>query len=40
MARAGEEQRERGREKIPSRLCTVSREPDVGLEPVKHEITT
>ena len=33
-----EEQRERERERIPSRLCTVSLEPDVGLEPTNREI--
>ena len=31
---------ERGRERIPSRLCTDSTEPDVGLDPTNHEITT
>ena len=31
----GECQRERGRERIPSRLCTTSTEPDVGLRPRK-----
>ena len=30
--RQWEGQREREREKIPSRLCTVSTEPDAGLE--------
>ena len=34
-ARGGEEQREKQRERIPSRLHTVSAEPDVGLEPMK-----
>ena len=29
---------ERGRERIPSRLCTVSTEPDVGLELMNREI--
>ena len=28
------------RERIPSRLCTVSTEPDAGLEPMNHEIVT
>ena len=28
------------REKIPSRLCTVSTEPDVGLKLIDHEIMT
>ena len=32
--------RERGRESIPSGLCAVRAEPDVGLELTKHEITT
>ena len=32
--------RERRRERIPSRLCAVSVEPDLGLEPTNHEITT
>ena len=34
--------RERGieRERIPSRLHTVSTEPDAGLKPMNHEITT
>ena len=35
-----EEGRERGRERIPGRLCTVSTEPDVGLEFMNHEIMT
>ena len=30
--------RERGRERIPSRLCTVSSEPDVGLKLINYEI--
>ena len=30
--------RERGRERIPSRLHTVSTEPNVGLDPMNHEI--
>ena len=33
-------ERERGRQRIPSRLCVVSREPDAGLELTNHEITT
>ena len=40
---AGEGQRERereGRERIPSRLLTVSTEPKVGLELTKREIMT
>ena len=32
--------RERGRHRIPSRLCTVSTEPDMGLEFTNHEIMT
>ena len=32
--------RERRRERIPSRLCAVSTEPDGGLKPPNHEITT
>ena len=31
---------ERGRERIPSRLCAVSAEPDAGLAPMNHEIVT
>ena len=38
--RAGEGQRERGRERIPSRLSAVSAEPDAGLEPTNCEIMT
>ena len=30
--------RERGRQRIPSRLCTASVEPDVGLELMNYEI--
>ena len=30
--------RERGREGIPSRFCTVSAEPDAGLKPTNQEI--
>ena len=32
--------KERGRERIPSRLQTVSPEPNVGLEPMNCEIMT
>ena len=32
--------RERRRERIPSRLCVVSTEPDGGLKPPNHEIMT
>ena len=39
-AQAGEGQRERGREKIPSRLHAVSREPNAGLDLTNHEIVT
>ena len=31
-------QRERGRQRIPSRLCTVGAVPNVGLEPGNPEI--
>ena len=34
----GEKQRERGREKIPSRLHTASVEPISGLDPMNPEI--
>ena len=34
------EHRERERERIPSRLCIVSMEPNVGLELMNCEITT
>ena len=34
----GERQRERRRERIPSRLHTVSTEPSVGVELPNHEI--
>ena len=36
----GEGQRERERERIPSRLCSVSAEPDAGLELTNREIMT
>ena len=36
----GEGQRERGRERIPSRLHTTSTEPDVGFELTNREIMT
>ena len=32
--------RERGRGRIPGKLCTVSTEPDEGLELTNHEIIT
>ena len=32
--------KERGRERIPRRLCTHSVEPDVGLDLTEHEIMT
>ena len=32
--------RERGRERIPSRLLTFSAEPDSGLDPTNREIMT
>ena len=31
---------DRGRERIPSKLSTVSMEPDVGLEPMNYQIMT
>ena len=34
------EGRERRGERIPSRLCPMSAEPDVGLEPTDREIMT
>ena len=34
----GGAEREGERERIPSRLCTISTEPDAGLEPMNHEI--
>ena len=37
---AGEGQKERGRQRTPSRLCPVSADPDVGLDPTNHEIVT
>ena len=36
----GEGQRERERERIPSRFHTASAEPNVGLEPMNHEFMT
>ena len=36
----GQRERERERQRIPSRLCTVSVEPDVGLELTNCEIVT
>ena len=39
-ARASGGGAERGRERIPGRLRTVSAEPDVGLELTNHEIMT
>ena len=36
----GEGQKEKGRERIPSRLRTVSAEPDVGLKHMNCEIMT
>ena len=32
--------KERGRQRIPSRLCTISTEPDAGLERMNCEIMT
>ena len=37
---ASGERAERGRERIPSRLRAGSTEPDAGLNPTNHEITT
>ena len=37
VSRGGVE-RERGREKIPSRLCAISVEPHTGLDPMKYEV--
>ena len=37
---AGEGCREKERERIPSRLLTVSAEPDEGLDSMNREITT
>ena len=37
---SGERQRKRGRERIPSSLCAVSVERDVGLELTTREIMT
>ena len=37
MSRGGAE---RGRERIPSRLHTISAEPDAGLEPTNRDIMT
>ena len=39
-AQAGEERRERERDRIPSRFYTVSTEPYVRLELTNHEIMT
>ena len=36
----GEGQREREREKIPSRLCTLTAQPDAGLELMNWGIMT
>ena len=33
-------ERERGRERIPSRFLAISAEPDVGLKPMNREIMT
>ena len=34
------EGRQRGKERIPSRLCAISTEPDEGLNPKNYEIMT
>ena len=39
-ARAGERQTERGKERIPSKLCTLSAELGGGLDSRNHEIMT
>ena len=36
----GEGQREKERQRIPSRLYTVSTEPNAGLDPTNYEIMT
>ena len=36
----GRAERKEERERIPDRLCTVSVEPDVGLEPTNCDIVT
>ena len=38
--RAGVGQREKERERIPSRLCAISAEPDAGLELTNREVIT
>ena len=38
--KAGEWKRERGRERIPSRLCIISAEPDTGLKLTNLKIMT
>ena len=38
--RRRESGRDRKRQRIPSRLCAVNVEPDVGLKLMKHEIVT
>ena len=38
--KAGEDQREREKERIPSRLRAVSEEPHTGLDPTNWEIMT
>ena len=38
--RERERERQRDRVRIPSRLCTVSPEPNVGLKPMNWEIVT
>ena len=39
-ASMGEGQREGGRERVPSRLCAVSADPNTGLDLIKCEIIT
>ena len=40
MGRSSEKERETERERIPSRLCTISAEPEEGLEVKNREIVT
>ena len=40
MRGGGRAERARDRERIPSRLCTVSSKPEAGLELTNHEIMT
>ena len=40
VSRGGTEREREGRERIPSRLCAVSTEPDVGFDLKNQEIMT